>query len=74
MNTNATIREAENNAAATVLESETQETIRESGAFASAFIGLRKFRDYDIVRQLPTSGGESDIYVVEKDEKGTGRG
>ena len=66
MSSNETVREADNNAGKTPWEDnsqKTQETARES---ASAAIGLQKFRDYDIVKQLPSSGGEADIYVVSK--------
>lgn len=52
----ATIREVEWNA---------ERTVREASPPGQA-IDLRKFRDYTILRQLPTSGGESDIYVVGK--------
>ena len=66
MDTNATVRETDNNAATTVRENAAQDIMRESGASVSAFFGLQKFRDYNITQQLPTSGGESDIYVAEK--------
>ena len=67
---NATIRETESNAAKTVREDGSRNsqnsnaTVREP--VPSASIGLQKFRDYTIVRQLRSSGSESDVYVVSK--------
>ena len=64
-NPDSTVREAEGTASSTVRENG-QNTVRDSGASGSAFSELRTFRDYRVVRQLPTSGSESDVYVVEK--------
>jgi len=62
MNSSKTVRETENNAAGTVREGMSQETVRESSSPVSASIGMQKFRDYSVVEQLPTAGAESDIY------------
>jgi serine/threonine protein kinase len=70
MDNDATIREAENNSAATIRERNSQETMREFyDSSVSAPIGIRKFRNYSVIQQLPTSGSESDIYLVEKDSE-----
>ena len=66
MNSNKTVRETENNAAGTVRENNSHETVREHSSPVSASIGLQKFRDYSIDKQLPTFGAESDIYIVTK--------
>ncbi len=64
MDSDATIREPESSSEQTVRESDAQGTVREAAAPASSSVNRPKFRDYDILQQLPTSGGESDIYVV----------
>ena len=66
MDADKTVRETESTAPGTVRESNAADTVRESASPVSASIGLQKFRDYDIVQQLRSSGSESDICVVSK--------
>jgi serine/threonine protein kinase len=70
MTTDATIREAEDNSAATIREGNSQETMREfHDSSVSTPFEIRNFRNYSVTQQLPTSGSESDIYLVEKDSE-----
>ena len=71
MDTDATIRETENNSAGTVREGFAGETVREgmSEPYVSVSRDIQKFRGYEIVQQLPTSGSESDIFIIAKNSE-----
>jgi serine/threonine protein kinase len=54
----------------TIRERNSQETMSEfhdSSIFAP--FEIHKFRNYSVIQQLPISGSESDIYLVEKDSE-----